>query len=75
MLLCLTFSNEKKVEIIFYTKTLNVPKAEVSAFCEMQQKRTRVYAKKKKKRKKSLSSRHTKTRRHINDGVLFAYLF
>ena len=74
MLLCLTFSNEKKVEIIFYIKTLNVPKAEVSAFCEMQQKRTRVYAKKK-KRKKSLSSRNTKTRRHIHDGVLFAYLF
>jgi hypothetical protein len=57
LLLCLTFSNEKKVEIIFYTKNPKCTKS--GGLCivrDTQQKRTRVYAKKKKKRKKSLSS-------------------
>jgi len=67
VLLCLTFSNEKKVETIFYTKTLNVPKAEGLCILRDATEKNALEAKKK-KRKKSLSSRNTKTRRHIHDA-------
>jgi hypothetical protein len=74
LLLCLTFSNEKKVEIIFYTKTLNVPKAEVSALCEIHNRKERAF-KLRRRRGRRVCLLETQKLVDTYTTLLFAYLF